>query len=169
MTASPATVRMIAELDQEAGTTRRLLAAVPGEHLDWTPHERSFSLRRLAGHTAQIPGLLAAMLAEPSFDFARRTPSDEVASVDELLATFDASVAAARQQLERWSADDLAATWTVLSDGKPLMTLPRGAAVRSMLFNHLYHHRGQLTVYLRMLDVPLPSIYGPTADENPFA
>jgi uncharacterized damage-inducible protein DinB len=160
----------LAELEQEAHSTRRLLQGVPADKLSWTPHEKSMSLGRQALHVAEIPGLLAGMLLQPQFDFADAAgPGEEPASVEAIVAAFDEGVTAARTAIEGWSADELAASWRVLKEGRTLMVPTRSEALRTFLFNHLYHHRGQLMVYLRLLDVPLPSIYGPTADEDPFA
>jgi len=165
----PATA-LLAELESEAHATRRLLAAVPADKLDWAPHERSMTLGLQAQHMAGIPGMLTAMLLEDGFDFgAERLAPEQPTSVAPIQETFDTGVLAAKQALQSWTETQLAASWRVTKNGRTLMVPTRSEALRSLLFNHLYHHRGQLMVYLRLLDVPLPSIYGPTADEDPFA
>lgn len=158
----------IAELAQETGTTRRVLARVPEQHLAWKPHEKSMSLGKLAYHIASVPRGVAQLLQEPVAE-SPRVPLPDQTTVAEILTTLETSVTFAKERLAAWSDEDLFATWTMTRDGKTLMQLPRIAMIRSVMFNHWYHHRGQLTVYLRMLDVALPSVYGPTADENVFA
>lgn len=160
---------LIAELEQEAISTRRLLATVPAERLSWAPHERSFTLGQQAHHIAAIPGGMAARIQADTFDIADRSGDDQPDSVEAVLQTFDEGLASALETLGNLSEADLDASWKLLRDGECLMELPRAAAFRSFLFNHLYHHRGQLVVYLRLLDLPLPSVYGPSADEDPFA
>lgn len=159
---------ILTEIDQEAATTRRLLERVPEGQLGWRPHPKSMTLGQLALHVAQTQGrvvdaLSADTMELPDFGFQ---PSAETKS--QLLSEFDAAVAHAREVVDRW--DDAAATanWAVTKEGKVLTSLPRAGFMRTVGMNHLYHHRGQLSVYLRLLDVPLPSIYGPSADENPF-
>ncbi|HUF30518.1 MAG TPA: DinB family protein [Gemmatimonadaceae bacterium] len=159
---------LIAELVQEATTTRRVLTRVPESHLGWRPHARSRSLGQLAMHIAIVPGALAVLLSElnrevPRFDDPVPT------SLDQILSAHDEGLRAATTQLADWDGDDLAAEWRMTQNGNTIMAMPRLAMVRSVMFNHLYHHRGQLTVYLRLLDVPVPSVYGPSADESPFS
>lgn len=165
----PAAAAFLAELEQESQSTRALLQAVPADKLEWSPHERSFSLGKMASHVATIPGQLSEMLQADTFDFADADGVTQPASQAELLTAFDAGLADARTALNRWTSEDLAADWSVAKAGTHIMTVPRAAAIRTLLLNHLYHHRGQLTVYLRLLNVPLPSVYGPTADVDPFA
>jgi uncharacterized damage-inducible protein DinB len=159
---------LIAELKREAATTRRVLERVPEDKLSWKPHPKSMSLGQLALHVAVIPGALADFLSElkrESPDFSQRPAATSRA---DLLAALDQGTAAAATKLSTWSDDDLMANWTMTRGTKTLMVLPRIEMVRSIMFNHWYHHRGQLGVYLRLLDVPLPSVYGPTADEDPM-
>ena len=158
------------ELNQEAATTRRVLERVPEDQLTWKPHAKSMSLGQLALHTAQTPGMVAGMLAGDTLD----VPPDafhvaQPASRQEILDAHTGSVASAAAFLEGLTPEKSAATWHLAISGKEVMAAPRGGVVRSILLNHWYHHRGQLSVYLRLLNVPLPSIYGPSADENPFA
>lgn len=154
---------LIAELRQEAATTRRLLERVPEDKLRWKPHPKSMSLGELAMHIAMLPRGIVDLVS--TLEVAVPTvPRTEAVAVDELLMTLGNSVELAASRLAQWSDEDLAATWTMLNEGRAVLALPRMAVLRSLLFNHWYHHRGQLTVYLRLLDVPLPSVYGPTAD-----
>ncbi len=153
----------IGELRQEAATTRRLLERVPEDKLRWKPHPKSMSLGELAMHVAMLPRGIIDLVSTLEVDIPD-VPRTEAVAVDELLMTLGNSVELAASRLAQWSDDDLAATWTMLNDGKPVLSIPRMAVLRSLLFNHWYHHRGQLTVYLRLLDVPLPPVYGPTAD-----
>ena len=159
---------IIQEIEMEAATTRRVLERVPETKYDWSPHPKSRTLGQLAMHIADNPGSVMSLAAQNPAElpgFREMTPT----STAELLSTLDASVARAKQLLEGMSDAQLTETWRVTSNGREMMAVPRIAFVRSVLLNHWYHHRGQLTVYLRELDVPLPSIYGPSADENPFA
>lgn len=152
------------EFDQEMRSTRTLLSRVPMDKGSWKPHEKSFPLGHLALLVAMIPGWITRTLREPTIDLAKGAGYSMVSS-EELLAQFDRNVAEARAALESVSGTALDAPWSLTMGERVLMTNPRGEVVRQHL-GHLSHHRGQLTVYLRLLDVPLPSIYGPTADER---
>ena len=161
---------MHSEILQEGATTRRVLERVPQDKLSWRPHPKSMSLGQLAMHTALVPGLIGKMAQIDAFDaananFDHATPT----SVEEVLSTHDASMQAAAAYLGGMSNETAMSTWRFTGNGKDLMVMPRVAMLRALMFNHWYHHRGQLSVYLRLLDVPVPSIYGPSADENPFA
>ncbi|HEX7831872.1 MAG TPA: DinB family protein [Thermoanaerobaculia bacterium] len=156
-----------AELQQEAGTTRRVLERVPDAHFAWKPHEKSMSLGQLALHIAGLPQGIADVIT-PLETEVPIVPLPMPASRDEILATLDRSVAYAIDKLAGWSDADLAAMWRMTKNGATLLEMPRMAMFRAVMLNHWYHHRGQLTVYLRLLDVPLPSVYGPTADEQIF-
>ncbi len=160
---------LLPELEQEAATTKRVLERVPEDKLAWEPHEKSMSLARLATHTAGVPGDVADLVSPDEFQLPDTFPQPELASVQELLDAADSSVAKAKEYLS--GLDDAAAntTWTLSKGGQVLMALPRIAVIRTLMFNHWYHHRGQLSVYLRLLNVPVPSIYGPSADESPFS
>ena len=152
------------EFDQEMASTRRLLERVPSERGTWKPHEKSFSLAHLAQLVSWMPGWIARTLREPEIDLARGTGySNE--TTETLLAGFDRNVADARAALQAITGAALDEPWTLRMGDRVLMTTPRGETVRQHL-SHLVHHRGQLTVYLRLVDVPLPSVYGPTADER---
>ncbi len=159
---------LLAELDTEALTTRRVLERVPGAHLRWKPHPKSSSLGQLSLHTAQVPASLARILSPDAFTivpFAQPEPDN----AGELIPALDQSVAAARSFLEGLTPERALATWQLFNGSRQIMAAPRIGMVRALMFNHWYHHRGQILVYLRMLDVSVPSVYGPTADENPFA
>lgn len=158
---------LAAELLQEAATTRRLLERVPEQHFAWKPHPKSMSMGQLAHHIATLPLGIAQLLTE-RVAAVPDVPLPEPASRDELLTKLENSVAFAAEKLAVWGDEGLAESWSMTREGAVLLELPRGAMFRSVMLNHWYHHRGQLTVYLRMHDVPLPSTYGPTADEKPF-
>ncbi len=161
---------MLQELDQEAQTTRRVLERVPDDRLDWRPHEKARTLGQLALHVAITPGGVAQLAASPSPaqapDFSGPEPSPKRAS--ELVPALEESIATAKRTLGGLDDATLTATWRLMRGERDLMAIPRVAFLRSIMLNHWYHHRGQLTVYLRELGVPIPSIYGPSADENPF-
>lgn len=159
---------ILMEMEQEAAATRRLLERVPEDKLTWRPHPKSWSLGQLALHIAGIPGGVSAIAALDVYE-APAFEQKEAASRAELLETLEQGLAAARQTLSAMDDQRLAAIWTLRAGDRTLMSVPRAAIIRTILLNHYYHHRGQLAVYLRLLDVPVPSIYGPTADENPFA
>ncbi len=155
---------LLPELDHEMATTRRLLERVPSDKGSWKPHAKSFALGHLAQLVAWMPGWIANSASETALDLATAPPYT-FETTETLLATFDANVRDARRALTAAQDVDLAAPWSLTHGDRVLLTLPRGAAIR-MHISHLIHHRGQLTVYLRLLDVPLPPIYGPTADER---
>lgn len=160
---------LIQELDQEAGTTRRVLERVPGDKLTWKPHPKSMSLGELALHIASAPGVIIdwvpPAVSEVKGDGSGRQPS----STTEILEAHEQSVAKVKKTLTDLGDTGLQGTSEIKANGATLMTIPKMALVRGIVLNHWYHHRGQLSVYLRLLDVPVPSIYGPSADENPFA
>jgi Uncharacterized protein conserved in bacteria len=159
---------MLQELEQEAQTTRRVLERVPQAHLTWKPHEKSMSLGQLALHIATVPGNVAQMIAQPSMQRPAfvQPPATQVS---ELLPALENTVKQARAALGSMDDTAIMAMWKVLDGDREIMAMPRIAALRAIMLNHWYHHRGQMSVYLRQLNVPVPSIYGPSADENPFA
>lgn len=160
----------IAEIEREAHATEALLAVLPEERLAWRPHPKSHTLGQLAWHIASLHGNVVSMLGVDTLDAATvdfSTP--QPTSVAEIRACHQQSVAKARAALAEWSEALLAGQWRLVRGDKVLMAASRGEFARSILLNHLYHHRGQLTVYLRLLDRPLPSVYGPSADFNPIA
>jgi len=156
---------ILMELSHEAATTRRLLEHVPAPHLNWQPHQRSMTMGRLATHISEIPGWVSTILDQDGFDIAASNYKPQTAgSVAELLEMFDRNMTMAEAAIRRQTMDRLSATWRITKQGQTILEMPRMGVIRSLLLNHLIHHRGQLSVYLRLKDVPLPSIYGPTAD-----
>jgi uncharacterized damage-inducible protein DinB len=161
--------QMIQELEQEAQTTRRVLERVPDAQLDWRPHPKARTLGELALHVATVPGAVAALAALPSPVPAPQFGADPTpARAADLLPALDQSIAGAKRTLSAMDDATMQEDWSLTSDGRELFSIPRAAFLRSVMLNHWYHHRGQLSTYLRQLDVPLPSIYGPSADESPF-
>jgi len=161
---------MLQELEQEARTTRRVLERVPGDQLGWKPHKRARTLGELAMHVAMVPGSVAALASLPSPaqapDFAD-PPAPP--TTPELVKALDESVAKAKRILGGMDDAAATATWRLMAGQRELVAMPRAAFMRAIMLNHWYHHRGQLLVYLRLLNQSVPSVYGPTADENPFA
>jgi uncharacterized damage-inducible protein DinB len=152
------------EFDQEMASTRKLLERVPDEKGTWKPHEKSFALGHLAMLVAWIPGWIGNSLREAHIDLTQ-APGYSFEPTEVLLRAFDRNVQAAREALEAVTGAELQSLWSLKRGEQVLFTAPRGEVVRQHL-NHLMHHRGQLTVYLRLVGVPLPQIYGPTADER---
>ena len=163
---------LLPEFDHEMENTRKTLERVPEDKFAWKPHEKSFSMVALATHLATLPSWGALTIQRDSIDVAPEgepPPKGEPAkSVVDLLEKFDRNVASARAALAGATDEDLLKTWTLLKGGKTIFSLPRIAALRSFVMNHNVHHRAQLGVYLRLNDVPVPSIYGPSADEGSF-
>ncbi|MEW5983168.1 MAG: DinB family protein [Acidobacteriota bacterium] len=161
---------LIAELEQEASATRRLLERVPEAHLGWRPHARSMSLGQLALHVAMIPGDLSQLAGLDGLDAAAVSFEPPVPrNADELLSSLDRSIASATEFLGKLTQSQAEAPWRLTLRGQEVFTVPRLGLVRTLMLNHWYHHRGQLAVYLRLLDIPVPAVYGRSADENPFA
>jgi uncharacterized damage-inducible protein DinB len=158
---------MISEVDQEAQTTKRVLDRVPEDKLSWRPHPRSYSLGQLALHIASAQGNVAALAAMDTVE-APTFSQPEAKSRQEILDAFSKSIESAKETVSQMDDVRLMSTWILTKNGQAIMAIPRIGFLRSVLLNHVYHHRGQLSVYLRMLEVPVPSIYGPSADENPF-
>ncbi len=161
---------VLMEIDQEAGITRRVLERVPADLLTWKPHEKSMSLGQLALHVARSPGGVAGMLVTDEFgmtlDELSYIPAPET-WVD-IMNAHDESVANAKRILSGLDDTAVRATWSFKVAGAVVFSAPKIGIIRSLVLNHWYHHRGQLSVYLRLLDVPVPSIYGASADENPY-
>jgi len=160
---------MMGEIQQEAATTKRVLERVPGDKLAWKPHPRSMSIGQLAMHIATIPGGITKLAQVDDFEVnpANFTPPVPK-NTQEILTALDASVKAAQEYLGGVSEAAAMGSWRATVNGKAVMAMPRAAMLRAIMLNHWYHHRGQLSVYLRLLDIPVPTIYGPSADENPF-
>lgn len=160
---------VIREFDTEMATTRRLLERVPTDRGPWKPHEKSFPLGHLAQLISMMPGWIAHTVRETRLDFANNPfPGYSFEATESLLRQFDDYVADARNALSGVPDEDLNVGWSLAHGERVFMTMPRRDVIRQTI-NHLVHHRGQLSVYLRLLDVPLPSIYGPTADTPAFA
>ena len=157
---------LVQELEQEAQATRRVLERVSEDKLRWKPHPKSMSLGQLAMHVANLPGAIAEISTRPSFDAKTPIPRPEAESTSEILQAFDDSMGRARQHLGSMKDGDLASPWRMMSGAQELWSIPRSAFLRSVLLNHWYHHRGQLTVYLRQTGALVPSVYGDSADEK---
>jgi uncharacterized damage-inducible protein DinB len=160
---------MLQELEQEAQTTRRVLERVPEDQLGWRPHEKARTLGELALHVAMVPGAVAELIGTQTSAQAPQFTDPRPKSAAELIPILDDSIAKAKRVLGGMDDPTLMATWRMMKGEQEIFALPRMALLRSIMLNHWYHHRGQLSVYLRQLDIPIPSIYGPSADENPFA
>jgi uncharacterized damage-inducible protein DinB len=160
---------MLGEFREEAGVTRRILERVPADKLTWRPHPKSMTLGQLAIHIATVPGAIATLAQGDGLDVlqARFVPPQPT-SVQEIHAALDDSVRTAEKVLSTMTDEEAQGSWTLKRGDKELFTQPRIGVLRSIMLNHWYHHRGQLSVYLRLLDVAVPVVYGPTADENPF-
>lgn len=159
---------LLPEFDYEMANTRRTLERVPDDKLDFTPHEKSKSMIWLANHIATIPEWVPFIIDCDALDLAAIPPSPPLpASREQLLAVFDAAVSAARQKLAGASDEHLLKPWRLHMGEHDVMNTPRAVVYRSVIMNHLIHHRGQLTVFFRLNNVPLPALYGPSADERP--
>ena len=163
---------LLPEFDHEMTTTRKVLERVPDDKFDWKPHPRSTAMGGLATHVANIPTWTINSMTAESLDLAPggvpMPPIQTAAGRDAVLKFFDENVAKAREVIANAADDAFFVPWSLMMNGKTIMTLPRVAVVRSFVLNHLIHHRGQLSVYLRLTDIPVPSIYGPSADEGGF-
>jgi uncharacterized damage-inducible protein DinB len=158
---------ILQEFDREAKRTRTLLAVVPEDKFSWQPHTKSMTLARLASHVAEIPGWPAFIISQDELRFTADGFKPRIATSNaELLQIHDEAVATGRPILEKATDEALAKTWTMYLNDVPTIVAPKIEVLRDWSLNHLVHHRGQLTVYLRLLDVPLPSIYGPSADSQ---
>jgi len=168
----PITELLLPEFDTEIANTRKTLERVPEEKLDWKPHAKSGAMGWLAGHVANLPSWITIAVRQDSLDLEpggvpppRLSPPQ---SRQELLALFDRNVSEARAALAAATDDHLAKPWTLLKAGRTIFTMPRYSVLRISALNHLVHHRAQLGVYLRLNDVPVPALYGPSADEGGF-
>jgi uncharacterized damage-inducible protein DinB len=157
------------ELEQETRTTRRVLERVAEDKLAWKPHPRSMSMGQLAMHVATLSGEIAKISAKDSFDVDTPIPRPEAASRGELMAALDQSLATANRVLGDTSDAALMAPWKMMKGDREVASMTRGALLRSVMLNHWYHHRAQLTVYLRLTGAKVPAVYGASADENPMA
>jgi uncharacterized damage-inducible protein DinB len=157
---------LIPEWEAEMRSTRRLLEAVPFDKADWKPHEKSMTLKRLATHIAELPQWLTLTLQTSELDFAKGYFQDKPESKEELMSLFDRSAAASIEELKKATDENFLSDWTLRMGDRIFFTRQKAKVIRGFAFSHLFHHRGQLTVYLRLLDVPVPGMYGPTADEQ---
>ena len=159
--------QMIEELKYEAVSMRKTLERVPEADLDWQPHPKSMTMRRLASHIAENPAWTKGILETTNFDYdsTRMTPWIG-SSVAEIVAAFDKNIAVALEAMKGCPDEALMENWTFTIDGQHIFTLPRVAVLRNMIFSHAIHHRAQFGVYLRLRNVPLPEVYGPSADER---
>lgn len=162
---------LLPEFDMEMANTRKTLERVPDERFAWKPHEKSFPMGNLAGHLANLPSWGNLAISSDSFDMAPggqplKTP--ELSSTKDVLEKFEENVAATRSAIVGASDADLFKPWTLMSNGNTILTMPKIAVLRYFVMNHMIHHRAQLGVYLRLNDIPVPSIYGPSADESAF-
>src|SRR3954464_3748296 len=156
---------IVGELEQESQATRRVLERVPEDKLGWKPHPKSMSLGQLAMHVANIPGNIAE-ISRKSFDAKTPIPRPEATTTADILACLDDSLERARAALRTMDDAELALPWRMMNGNQELWSIPRGAFLRSVMLNHWYHHRGQLTVYLRQTGGALPAVYGDSADER---
>ncbi len=163
---------LLPEFDHEVATTRKVLDRLPEDKYGYKPHEKSMTAGRLASHIAEMGGWGSMTMNTEVFDFApggvNAFPPANFATKAELLGAYDQMMTDTRTALAAASDADFMVTWTLQNNGQTLMTMPRVAVIRTFVMNHVIHHRGQLAVYLRLLDVPVPSIYGPSADEAGF-
>ncbi len=160
---------LLKEFDLEMASTRKTLERIPEDKVAWKPHEKSMGLGRLAGHLAELPGFGLRMMQSDSFDLANRAPGQKptvAESQKHVVELFDKNVSQLRAAIAATSDADLQKNWTLAAGDKKIYDGPRIGALRRMMMNHMIHHRAQLGVYLRLNDVPVPSVYGPSADEG---
>jgi uncharacterized damage-inducible protein DinB len=160
---------VLPEFDQEMANTRKVLERIPDDKLDWQAHPRSHTIGWNANHVADLPNWLVETLTKPALDIApvggKPYAFAKLTSRQEILALFDRNVAAARKAIAAVKDEDMRSMWTLSQGGKPLFTMPRSAVVRGVVLNHIIHHRAHLCVYLRLNDIPVPGMYGPSGDE----
>ena len=156
---------LLPEFDQEMANTRKTLERVPDDKMDWTPHAKSFTMGKLATHVARLPEWGKITLATESLDYMKEPPGAPFQTSAEVLAGFDKLVAECRAAIAGASDEEMFKDWTLLAGGQHIFSMPRIAVLRSFVMNHIIHHRAQLGVYLRLNDIPVPGVYGPSADE----
>jgi uncharacterized damage-inducible protein DinB len=156
---------LLPEFDREMTTTRKLLERVPDDKFEWKPHPKSMSLGQLAQHVATIPMWGSVTITQPGIDLGGSNQQPAMKSRTDLLAAFDKNVADTRAALKGRTDGEFMESWTLKNNGHSVFTAPKASVWRSFVMNHVIHHRAQLSVYLRMNDVPIPSMYGPSADE----
>jgi uncharacterized damage-inducible protein DinB len=162
----PLNQALLPEFDHEMSNTRKSLERIPDDKIGWKPHNKSMTMGGLATHLATITHWTDAIVAMDSFDVSNAPPQPELKSRKEILDTFDKNTAAARKAIAGAGDESLMKPWSLQSKGNNIFTMPRIAVLRSFIMNHTIHHRAQLGVYLRLNDIPVPSIYGPSADEG---
>jgi uncharacterized damage-inducible protein DinB len=159
---------LLPEFDQEMANTRKILERVPEDKVGYKPHEKSMALGRLASHTAELPSWVAFTIQKELLELQAGQQPYSAKSRKELLEKFDENVTEARQQIAGATDEDLQKTWTMKFDGQTVLSMPRAAVLRSVIMNHMIHHRAQLGVYLRLNEIEIPGMYGPSADEMKF-
>ena len=157
---------LLRELEQEAKTTRPVLERIPPAKLGWKPHERSMSLGQLAQHVAHTPGAIASSSVPDSYPVESFKPEPEASGIEDILKAHEASMTTAKSVLADLDDAKAAAPWSMTAGGAAILTVTRYEWLRTYMLNHWYHHRGQLCVYLRELNIPVPAVYGPSADEK---
>jgi uncharacterized damage-inducible protein DinB len=157
---------LLPEFDAEVANTRRMFAAIPDDKLDFRPHEKSWPLLQLAAHVANLPSWITMTLATDELDIAAGFDQPDPKTMADVVAVFDSAVAEGRTALEGATAEAMTAEWTLRSGDEVHFQMPKGTVRRSFVFNHIVHHRAQVSVYLRLLDIPVPGMYGPSADET---
>lgn len=158
---------LLAEFDEQAPITRRFLECLPEDKLTWKPHEKSMSAGQLARHIARVPGAICRFVQQNPAPAPNFAPEPQPANREEILKVFDESVSTARSLLTQFNDAAMAENWRLVADGKEVLAAPRGKFLRDVMLNHWYQHRGQFSVYLRLLNVPVPASWGPSADEPP--
>lgn len=159
---------LLPEYDHEVATTRKVLERVPDDRLAWKPHDKSMSLGQLATHLATMLSWGAMTVNQSEVDLSGPYTPPDLRTRADLLASFDREATATRAAIAAKTDPELMAMWSLKRDGKTIFAMPKVAVLRSFVINHMIHHRGQMSVYLRLNDVPVPSIYGPSADEGQF-
>lgn len=157
---------LLPEFDHEMANTRKVLERLPEDKFDWRPHQKSFTMGALATHVATLPFWATMTIERDSIDLSEPMENTEARTRAELLDRFDRNTASARAAVAGAGNDRLLAPWSLVSGGTPLFTMPRVAVLRSFVMNHMIHHRAQLGVYLRLNDIAVPALYGPSADEQ---
>lgn len=158
---------LISEIKHEAANTRKILERIPMENAEWRPHTKSTTIGRLATHVAELPGWITMIANTDSMNFGNGNYKSPTASNrEELLAIFDKNVDDAVKSLEGMTEDHMKESWALLNGDRKIFEQPKAAVIRSFSMNHMLHHRAQLSVYLRLNDIPVPGMYGPSADEK---
>lgn len=162
-----ATQSIIKEIEHESVATTKMLERVPADKFDWAPHQKSMSLKQLASHIADLPKTVTIISTTDYLDFAeKKTPKASISSAEDLVAIFKKNITDSISALKTLKEEDLSKLWAMRSGDQVFLNAPKKVSIRTVALNHLYHHRGQLSVYLRLLNIPLPSVYGPSADEQ---